>query len=184
MIWKQRAQDVHESLPAHTPVAELAETLVAMANSQGGLLWLELGNVPAEEAIDHIREASLCADPALILPLPAVVDDKPRGHVVIVSVPRGLPHVFSLNGRYLAREGGVNRALSARELRRLLIERGDLNYEEEIVQDASLDDLDWRKVDDYVRRLKSTKRGESARDMLAPSWTPRRRLSSRNISAR
>jgi ATP-dependent DNA helicase RecG len=86
---------------------------------------------------------------------------------VIVNVPRGLPHVFSLNGRYLARESGANRALSARELRRLLIERGDVNYEEEIVQDASLDDLDWRKVDDYARRLKSGRRAEPARDMLA-----------------
>src|SRR5690349_7844757 len=136
-------------LTVQSSAADIAETLVALANSQGGVLRLDLGSASIEEAIDRVREASLRADPALILPQP-VVD----GAFLVVTVPRGLPHVFALDGRYLSRSGGVNRPLPPRELRRLLIERGDLSYEEEVASGATLDDLDWLKADAYARRLK------------------------------
>src|SRR4051812_3941381 len=114
-----------QAFPAQIPVDALAETLVAMANSRGGTLRFVLGDTPAEDLIDRLREASLRADPRLILPLPEVVDSTS----VVVTVPQGLPHVFSLEGRYLSREGSTNRPLSPPELRRLLIERGDFSYE-------------------------------------------------------
>ncbi len=148
-------------LPAHTPITHLAETLVAMANSRGGTLQLELGDRSAEDAIDLVREASLRADPTLILPMPQVVDNA----AVVITVPPGLPHVFSVDGRYLCREHGANLALSGRELRRLLIQRGDLSYEEEIANGATLIDLDWPKVEAYARRIKLGER-ESALDVL------------------
>ncbi len=150
-----------DALSAHSSAADIAETLVALANSQGGILRLELGRATIEEAIDRVREASLLADPALILPQP-VVD----GTSIVVTVPHGLPHVFALDGRYLSRSGGVNRPLSPRELRRLLIERGDLSYEEEAANGAALDDLDWSKVEAYARRLKGSG-SESPGDVLA-----------------
>jgi ATP-dependent DNA helicase RecG len=151
-----------DALPAYTPVSALAEILVAMANSRGGTLRLDLGDTPVEDAIDRVREASLRADPKLILPLPTVEDERS----MVVTVPRGLPHVFSLDGRYLWREGTSNRPLSPRELRRLLIERGDLSYEEEIVRGATLDDLNSDQMEAYVRRLSGSHR-ESPRDLLA-----------------
>jgi ATP-dependent DNA helicase RecG len=146
-------------LPAHVSVGHLAETLVAMANSRGGTLQLELGGKPIEDAIDFVREAALRADPTLILPLPQIVDDTR----MIITVPPGLPHVFSLEGRYLSRDQGANRALSPRELRRLLVERGELSYEEQTTHGATLGDLDWHRVESYARQI-----GErvSARDIL------------------
>jgi ATP-dependent DNA helicase RecG len=150
-----------EFLPAHGSVSYLAETLVAMANSRGGTLQLALGESSIEDAIDLVREASLRADPALILPQPQMINDT----TILVTVPPGLPHVFSLEGRYLSREQGANRPLTPRELRRLLVERGELSYEEEVAHGASLDDLDWFKVEAYVRQLKSGER-ESIRDLL------------------
>jgi ATP-dependent DNA helicase RecG len=147
-------------LPAHTPVTDLAETLVAMANSRGGTLHIELGDATIEDAIDLIREASLQADPTLILPEPIL-----RDQVVEIIVPAHLPHVFSLNGRYLARDGRNNRSLVGRELRRLLIERGDVSYEDELASGATLDDLDWSQVEAYARRLQGS-RSESPRDVL------------------
>jgi ATP-dependent DNA helicase RecG len=147
-------------LPAHTPVTDLAETLVAMANSRGGTLHLELGDATIEDAIDLVREASLQADPTLILPEPRL-----RDQIIEIIVPPHLPHVFSLNGRYLARDGRNNRSLVGRELRRLLIERGDVSYEEELASGATLDDLDWSQVEAYARRLQGS-RAESPRDVL------------------
>src|SRR5436853_7798645 len=96
-----------EALPAQTPVAALAETQAARANSRGGTLRFVLGDTLAEDLIDRLREASLRADPKLILPLPEIVDQT----AVVVRIPQGLPHVFSLEGRYLSREGSTNRPL-------------------------------------------------------------------------
>jgi len=150
-----------DALTAQSSAADIAETLVALANSQGGVLRLDLGSMTIDDVLDRVREASLRADPALILPQP-VVD----GAALVVTVPRGLPHVFALDGRYLSRSGGVNRPLSPRELRRLLIERGDLSYEEEVASGAVLDDLDWAAAEAYARRLKGSG-DESPRDVLA-----------------
>src|SRR5437762_12478533 len=96
-----------------------------------------------EDAIDRVREASLLADPTLILPLPVVADDA----TLAVTIPQGLSHVFSLDGRYPTREDGVIRPLTPRELRRLLIERGELSFEEEVTAGATLDDLDWARIE-------------------------------------
>ncbi len=149
-------------LPAHIAIDYLAETLVALANSRGGTLQLALGDSSFEDAIDLVREASLRADPALILPQPQMVD----GTTLLITVPPGLPHVFALDGRYLAREQSANRPLTPRELRRLLVERGELSFEDEVTRGATLDDLDWFKVEAYVRQLKNRTR-ESIRDVLA-----------------
>lgn len=150
-----------DQLPAWTSILDLAETLVAMANNQGGTLVLHLGEVSADDAMDRLREASLLAVPPLILPSPAMED----GSSITVDVPRGLSHVYSLDGRYLWRDNGINFALSPRDLRRLMIERGEVNYEEEVARNASIDDLDWRKVEAYAARLTSLSR-ESAHEVL------------------
>src|SRR5258708_34059893 len=72
---------------------------------------------------------------------------------LVVNVPPGLSHVFALDGRFLARDGLANRALTPRGLRRLLIERADLNYEEELAIGATLDDLNWRAGETYGARI-------------------------------
>src|SRR3954464_13362896 len=90
-------------MPADSSIVDVAETLVGMANSRGGTLLLEIGQATVEDAIDRVREASLLADPMLILPLPVPIED----NTIAVTVPRGLPHVFAVDGRYLARDGAV-----------------------------------------------------------------------------
>src|SRR5450432_1741116 len=148
-------------LTAGWAVGDLAELLVALANGDGGSVLLELGTLTFEDVTDRIREASLRIEPTLILPLPAPAEP---GRLV-VTVPEGLPHVFALDGRYLARERGETRALSPREIRRLLIERGEHSYEEEIRREATLDDLDWQAVEAYATRMVGV--GASAHALLA-----------------
>ncbi len=147
-------------------VGVLARTMVAMANSQGGVVIVGLGVSGAvigvqdvESAVDRVLQAALSAEPPLIIPMPRALrlNDK---LIVAVDVPRGLPHVYSLDGRYLIREGADNTALKPRDIRRLLIERGEASFETEIVRSASLDDLDWDKVKGYVAALGSI--GESS----------------------
>ena len=65
----------------------------------------------------------------------------------------GLPHVYSLDGRYLGREGAQTNPLSARRLRALLVERGAVQFESRLPLDATLDDLDPLQVQAYREKV-------------------------------
>ena len=140
--------------------ARLAETLVAFANAGGGTLLLgvdprsgrPLGLSDADGALDRALEAALTTDPPLIIPMPrtAEIDGQP---VLVVSVPPGLPHVYSFRGKYLVRDGTQNRPLDPRQLRRLMMERGTASFEALLPEGASLDDIDWAEVGRYLEEF-------------------------------
>ncbi len=140
----------------------MATTLTALANCQGGWLVVGIvGNQPslngvrdAEMVIDRVLQAALLIDPALIIPLPRVIRAQERAFVV-VQIPAGMPHVYAYDGRYLTRVGADNTALKPRDLRRLMMERGEASFEMEVVRGASGDDIDWDKARAYVASLPS-----------------------------
>ena len=138
----------------------LAESLVALANANGGmvLVGIDPGSVrprglkDAEAARDKAIEAACITEPPLIIPLPeaATVDGK---DVLVITVPPGLPHVYSLRGKYLIRVGAQNEPLAPERLRRLIIERGEVSFESHIPRGATLDDIDWDKAERYRASL-------------------------------
>ena len=141
------------------PPETLAETLTAMANSQGGTLILGvtgIGSVAGirnvSNTVDHMLHAALSIEPPLIIPLPQVMRINGKA-LVIAQIPAGMPHVYCVDGRYLHRQGHENSPLKARDLRRLIIERGEASFETEIVRNASLDDIDWDKAKTYAAGL-------------------------------
>lgn len=135
--------------PEQEAITNLAETFVGMANAEGGTVLLGIaprsGRVQGirnpEDTIDRIFQAALLADPPLILPIPQVIPWE-NHQVVMVSVPPGLPHVYNLDGRYYRRKGKVNLPITDRDLRKLLMERGVIQFESQIPPGANLDDLD------------------------------------------
>jgi ATP-dependent DNA helicase RecG len=147
---------------ATTP-ARLAETLAAFANAGGGTLFLGSdpesrprsagqGLADPERALDLALKAALSTDPPLIIPLPRLVElDGVQG--LVVTVPPGLPHVYSYRGKYLVRDGARNRPLDPRHLRRLMMERGAVSFETLVPDDARLADLDWEKAEKYLALL-------------------------------
>ncbi len=138
---------------------DLAATLIALANADGGAIVLgatrsgePIGLKAAERAYNLALRATLLPTPALVLPLPEQVELD--GQVVLVlQVPKGLPHVYSLRGRYLVRDEKRNVPMPARRLRQLLLERGELGYESQFVAGASRADLDDRKVQNYLNAV-------------------------------
>ncbi len=146
--------------PREVSVQALAASFVALANSAGGTVLIGLtprvgrpqGLHDPEAAVDKALAAALSAIPPLIIPLPRIMDMDGRT-MVSVTVPPGLPHVYSLDGTYLSREGAENLPLSPRALRRLMMDRGELRWEAQTPDGASLDDLDWEAVAAYVTRL-------------------------------
>jgi ATP-dependent DNA helicase RecG len=144
---------------ATTP-AKLAETLVALANGAGGTLLVGVeprsgkprGVRDPEAALDRALKAALATDPPLIIPLPQVVEVEGQA-VLAVTIPPGLPHVYSYKGKYLVREGARNRPLDPRQLRRLMMERGAVSFEALVPDGARLDDVDWEKAEQYLSGL-------------------------------
>jgi len=157
------AHGMNESVhwcPDDTPPTRLAAILVGMANTAGGDVLLGvaprsgevLGVDDPADTVDRVFQAALLASPPLVLPLPTT-HRVGTVSLVRVSVPPGLPHVYSLDGRYLGREGSQTVPLPARRLRQLLLERGIVHFEARIPPDATLDDLDADKIAEYVALL-------------------------------
>lgn len=146
--------------PEATTPARLAETLVAFANAQGGTLLVGVdprsGNPHTlndpETALDRALQAALSTEPPLIIPLPQVAKMEGKD-VLAVTVPPGLPHVYSYKGKYLVRDGTRNRPLDPRQLRRLMMERGAVSFEALVPDGARLDDVDWQKAEQYLAGL-------------------------------
>jgi ATP-dependent DNA helicase RecG len=149
--------------PEDVPVTRLAATLVGMANANGGTVLLGIaprsaqvmGITDPEKVIDRVFQAALLSDPTLVLPVPDlfVLDGSPSLKVLSISIPSGLPHVYSLDGSYLGRDGRQTNPISAKRLRQLLIERGSIQFETRIVEDATVDDLDPLAVEAYMAAI-------------------------------
>ncbi|QPC80578.1 putative DNA binding domain-containing protein [Phototrophicus methaneseepsis] len=160
--FKQGRSTHFEWLPESAPQSELGEHMVAIANTTGGQIVLGIskegqieGVKNADDAIDRLIQAALAISPPLIIPVPQATQ-LGGADVVVSLIPPGLPSVYAYQGRFLQRDGTQNVALTPRDLRRLMLERGDLSFENEISQGATLDDLDWEKVTDYVKNLRGT----------------------------
>ncbi|MBV7338493.1 putative DNA binding domain-containing protein [Chloroflexi bacterium TSY] len=153
----------------------LSETLAALANTHGGYLLFGVtknGTPQAEFDVqamrDMIMDVSLLTDPPLILPSPQIINistpensisnpidqqSNQPGTIVVVEVPSGLPHIYSLQGRYLTRADSQNRPLTTPELRNLILERGEASFESTPCENAVLDDLDPQRVERYLDRI-------------------------------
>jgi ATP-dependent DNA helicase RecG len=148
--------------------AALSKTLVALANAAGGTLFLGVTQAGAihgvQDAIklrNNVLWAALSISPPLVLPIPEqLAADWGSGQartLVAVHVPRGLPSVYALDGRYFIRDGSRNRTLTASEIHQLMLHRGAIaapgRFETQTLPGATLDDLDWARVRQYANRL-------------------------------
>ncbi len=156
-------QGLSESMhwyPESVPVSELAGTLVALANTGGGQVILGAaprsgviqGVADIEGALDKIFQAALLADPVMVLPMPKPEKVK-EGTVILVVVPAGLPHVYNLEGRYLRRKSHQNETIPAKDLRKLLIGRGVVQFESQTPSNANLSDLDEKQIEAYLAMI-------------------------------
>ena len=154
-----QGETVARATTASSP-RKLAEALIALANAHGGVLLIDMAaratasSRPRESTPirDRVLAAALMADPPLILPIPTLHTIDGRS-ICVVSVPAGLPHVYSLKGQFFTRTGARTRPLTAPELARLLLERGQAGFEAQPVPGATLQDLDLDAVARYVQQL-------------------------------
>lgn len=153
------------------PDAVLSETLGALANAGGGTLFLgvsQAGSIHGVRDADTLRDrvlwAALSITPPLVLPIPEQITASWKTGrdrtLVVVHVPRGLPSVYALDGRYPVRDGPRNRPLSASEVHLLMVRRDTMaalgQFETQTLPGATLDDLDWDRVRHYANRLEQS----------------------------
>ncbi|MBP9500599.1 MAG: putative DNA binding domain-containing protein [Candidatus Promineofilum sp.] len=140
-----------------TSTAALAESLVALANGDGGYIVLgaDLDGRPTseiweEEAELALREAAnLCRPPVPSL-LQAV--ELPSGSFIGIQVPRSLELHSLADGRVLVRRRDENRPLSGEEIRALAAGRPTIDFETETVPGAKPDDLDTDILREYLEK--------------------------------
>lgn len=144
--------------PGAASPERIARALVGLANSHGGVVLIPLraakgARTPDPDVCrDQALEALLLAQPRLIVPLPYLIRAAPEGpaEALAIEVPEGLPNVYHLDGRYLARSGGRTAPLNARALRELLLTRGESSWESGSPTGSSRDDLDWTRAEAYA----------------------------------
>ena len=162
-ITKPGPRTVYLPGPAVLP---LAETLVALANSEGGLIVLGVdrdgrpaGEVWEEEAELALREAAALCRPPVPTQFQAV--ELPGGRFIGISVPRSLELHSLADGRVLVRQRDENRPLSGEEIRALTIARPTVDFETETVPGARPEDLDTETLGEYLSR-RETRTGSRA----------------------
>ncbi len=144
---------------------ELAQTLVALANAQGGSVVVGAtarrieGVADAGLAREAVLDAALACTPPLVLPLPLAVEHGAAA-LLLVTVPAGLPNVYSLHGKYLRRVGPRDEPIPPDALRKLLLERGETSWERMVPAGATLADLDQHKIAAYAQRIGPAAEGD------------------------
>ncbi len=174
-----------EFKPGDERPSELATSLAAFANAEGGTLLLGIverivagrplsvieGVADPKLALDHLYTAAgLCHPRFDLLPPERIeVDGK---LVLAVTIPDDRGQAYSVDGRYQERRGSFRRTLDGDEILALLSNRGRYAYDATCVPGAERAHLDTRLVEAFVARFTSGQRMESdavleARGLLA-----------------
>lgn len=146
-----------QALLPEPDVEELAETLVAFANSDGGTILIgvdEDGEPVGEVYSDEVEMALQAAVRRCRPPVEARWHQSTaeEGAVFAINVSRS-PELHTLtDGRVLVRAGAENRPLSGDEVRQLAATKSTGDFESEPAPGAQREDLDPDVVDEFIAR--------------------------------
>jgi ATP-dependent DNA helicase RecG len=149
--------------PGAATAERMSRSLVSLANTQGGVLLVPFNTgksravVDPNDTLDLAGQAALLSEPHLIIPLPYLLCVAPQEPptALVVEVPDGLPHAYSLDGRYHTRNGSRVVTLTARALHELLLQRSESSWEAQTPNGTSWEDLDWSKAESYAAQASS-----------------------------
>lgn len=146
-----------EMLPRKT---DLARAISSFANSEGGTLLIGvndpgkvIGTQYSEELNRIITDvaSSSCEPPVRVKIDSLEIDGKT---VISVSVPK-CEELCSAGGRFFIRVGSTIRRLTPREIRKLMFEKGMVDFDEIPVDGATLDDIDEERVRWFLRKARA-----------------------------
>jgi ATP-dependent DNA helicase RecG len=169
--------DLHERRPGptlafmpETEVEPLAETLVALANSDGGTILIgvdETGQATGQIFEDEVGEALRAAVRECRPPVEARWHQAAaeEGQVFAIVVARS-PELHSLaDGRVLVRTGVENRPLSGDQIRQLAATKSTGDFEAEPAPGARRADFDDEVIAEFVAKWEERRRREWTRSV-------------------
>ncbi len=169
-IIQQGASEQVALLQPDTAHTDVTDTIVAMANCTGGKIILGVtqnsitGVTDPEKTSNQIIDSALSLNPNIVMSMPTTT--KINGKLLVIAdVPKGLPHVYAHQGRYLQRNGTENTPILPNDLRRLMMQRCEYSFEAEIAHNSTLDAIDWKQAEQYVKRLTGVS-SATAQDVL------------------
>jgi ATP-dependent DNA helicase RecG len=149
-------------LPDASP-EQIAEYLVAFANSDGGTIIIGLdehgrtiNRVYGDELEGALRAAERLCRPAIVTGWEQVEGEAGAAYAIIV--PRS-PELHSLSdGRVLIRAGGENRPLGGEEIRQLAATKSAGDFESEAAAGANRNDFDDEVIAEYLEKRQQRQR--------------------------
>lgn len=143
----------------------LAELMVAFANTEGGMLVVGLkpdgkisSKIESEALSKALKEADLLCSPSIVTGSwePVETDD---GTVYALRVPRSIELHALTDGRVLIRNEKEVRPLGGQEILKLASAKSTGDYESEAVPGATREDFSPKILDEYLaKRAERTKR--------------------------
>jgi len=163
LIQQNEGQRIEFKLESEKQV-DLAEVLMAFANAEGGSLLVGVtddgqiaGIEQAKTVMDRLYSAARRLEPSLhgVVQVEQVkVNDKT---VIVANVPDSLSATYGLAGSFRIREGSFNRQMTSGDVVSHAVQRGQLDYEQTPVREATLDELNEQRVKDFlVKRLRTS----------------------------
>ncbi len=154
--------------------SDLAETLAAFANAQGGCVLVGVaddgqvvGVARVKNVADRLYAAARRVVPSLHGAVTVTSVDIEGRPVVVAVVPGDLTATHSLAERFVIREGSFNRSMSPADVLQHAVRRGTLDYEGTPVLEATLNDLDEKRVMDFLaQRLRTGTPARSLDELL------------------
>ncbi|HET90037.1 MAG TPA: transcriptional regulator [Chloroflexi bacterium] len=149
-------------------VEELAETLVAFANSDGGVILIgvdetgqAIGQVYADEVEETLRAAVIeCRPPVVVRWHQAAAED---GQAFAIVVNRSSELHSLADGRVVVRTGTENRPLSGDQIRQLAVTKSTGDFEEEMAPGARRADFDDEFIAEFIERWEERQHREWTR---------------------
>lgn len=169
---------------ARIAARDLAETVVAMANAEGGMIAIGLYRGLCEGVDGQDKAQNDWRQAGLDFTLPPVRYDVTlldcinrqgaNDHLFIITVPPGVQVHSTGRDEVFLRVGDENRRLSFEQRMELRYDRGDTTFEATPARTYGYAELDEKSVDDYAGRVghSSPQRLLEARDLIDADGEP------------
>ena len=143
---------------------EVIESIVALANTQGGTVLIGVNDhgkvtgisVSQEMIQGYINQIKNSTEPSLIVDvIPVDIDDKT---ILLIKVDEFPVKPVACKGKYFKRVFNSNHQMNLTEISNMHIQSLQLSWDSYLAPDISMSDLDNEKLDRFFKKIKETGR--------------------------